>query len=66
MCQGGERHWYRFGDQKGEFLSFTSGKAASPMYRELAGLPAEAAKLDYRAVAIGTARRRSRMVELNP
>ncbi len=49
---GGERHWYRFGDQKGEFLSFTSGKAASPMYRELAGLPAEAPKLDYRAVAI--------------
>jgi quercetin dioxygenase-like cupin family protein len=49
---GGERHWYRFGDQKDEFLSFTSGKAASPMYRELAGLPAEAPKLDYRAVAI--------------
>lgn len=49
---GGERHWYRFGDQKGEFLSFTSGKAAAPMYRELAGLPAEAPKSEYRSVAI--------------
>lgn len=49
---GGERHWYRFGDHNGEFLSFTSGKAAAPMYRELAGLPAEAATADYRSVAI--------------
>jgi quercetin dioxygenase-like cupin family protein len=49
---GGERHWYRFGDQEGEFLSFTSGKAAAAMYRELAGLPAEAPKREYQAVAI--------------
>lgn len=49
---GNQRHWWRFGDQKGEFLSITSGKAAAPMYRELAGLNAEAPKADYRAVAI--------------
>lgn len=49
---GGERHWYRFGDQEGEFLSFTSGKAAAAMYRDLAGLAPDAPKDDYRAMAI--------------
>ena len=49
---GGERHWYRFADQEGEFLSLTSGKEAAAMYRELAGLPSDAPKTDYRAVAI--------------
>ena len=49
---GGERHWYRFGDRQGEFLSLTSGHAAGPMYRELAGLSADAPKTEYRAVAL--------------
>ena len=48
---GGERHWWRF-EVEGEFLSFTSGKQAAAMYRELATLPAAAPKTDYRAVAI--------------
>lgn len=49
---GGERHWYRFGDQEGELLSLTSGKEAEPMYRDLAQLSAEASTSDYRAVAL--------------
>ena len=49
---GGERHWYRFGEDEGEFLSFTSGKAAAAMYRELAGLKSNATKTEYRSVAI--------------
>lgn len=49
---GGERHWYRFADQEGEFLSLTSGKAAAAMYQELAGLSNAAPKSDYPAVAI--------------
>jgi len=48
---GGERHWWRF-EVEGEFLSFTSGKQAAAMYRDLATLPADAPKTDYRAVAI--------------
>lgn len=50
--QGGERHWYRFGDEEGEFLSFTSGKAAAAMYRELGALESNAPKTAYKAVAI--------------
>lgn len=49
---GGERHWYRFGDQEGQFLSLTSGKAAAPMYRDLANLPDDAPRSDYRAAAL--------------
>ena len=49
---GGERHWYRFGDEEGEFLSLTSGKAAAAMYQDLATVAADAPSSDYRAVAI--------------
>lgn len=49
---GGERHWYRFSDEEGEFLSLTSGKAAAAMYRDLAALAADSPKTEYRAVAI--------------
>ena len=48
---GGERHWWRF-EVEGEFLSFTSGKQAAAMYRDLATVPTDAPKTDYRAVAI--------------
>lgn len=48
---GGERHWYRF-EVEGEFLSFTSGKQAAAMYRDLATLRADAPKSEYQAVAI--------------
>lgn len=48
---GGERHWWRF-EVEGEFLSFTSGKEAAAMYRDLATVPADAPKTDYRAVAL--------------
>jgi len=47
---GGERHWWRF-EVEGEFLSFTSGKQAAAMYRDLATVPTDAPKTDYRAVA---------------
>ena len=49
---GGERHWYRFGDQASQFLSLTSGKAAAAMYRDLADWPDEAPRSDYRAAAL--------------
>lgn len=49
---GGERHWYRFGDEEGEFLSLTSGKAAAAMYQDLATIASDAPRSDYRAVAI--------------
>jgi len=48
---GGERHWWRF-EVEGEFLSFTSGKQAAAMYRDLATVPTDAPKSDYRAVAL--------------
>jgi quercetin dioxygenase-like cupin family protein len=48
---GGERHWWRF-EVEGEFLSFTSGKQAAAMYRDLATVPTDAPKTDYRAVAL--------------
>jgi quercetin dioxygenase-like cupin family protein len=48
---GGVRHWWRF-EVEGEFLSFTSGKEAAAMYRDLATVPADAPKTDYRAVAL--------------
>jgi len=48
---GGEWHWWRF-EVEGEFLSFTSGKEAAAMYRDLATLPPDAPKTDYRAMAI--------------
>jgi len=48
---GGERHWWRF-EVEGEFLAFTSGKEAAAMYRDLATVPADAPKTDYRAVAL--------------
>ena len=47
---GGEWHWWRF-EVEGEFLSFTSGKQAAAMYRDLATVPTDAPKTDYRAVA---------------
>lgn len=48
---GGERHWWRF-EVEGEFLSFTSGKQAAAMYQDLATVPTDAPKTDYRAVAL--------------
>jgi quercetin dioxygenase-like cupin family protein len=48
---GGERHWWRF-EVEGEFLSFTSGKQAAAMYRDLATVPTDAPKTDYRALAL--------------
>jgi quercetin dioxygenase-like cupin family protein len=48
---GGERHWWRF-EVEGEFLSFTSGNQAAAMYRDLATVPTDAPKTDYRAVAL--------------
>lgn len=48
---GGERRWYRFCDQEGQFLSLTSGKAAVPMYHDLADLPDDVPRSDYRAAA---------------
>lgn len=35
---GGTRHWYRFGPEGGEFVSFTSGAHAAAMYHDLAAI----------------------------